>query len=122
MSTGGSFLASAEALTLIVVSLVIIAGERWTTSANVVHATPTRTWEYKAVQMNYQYKVEYGGRGTYFDSYKCADDEAKIIPCDGFLDRLGAQGWELVCVYPDSTTSGPAMAGVTTSATYMFKR
>ena len=113
------------ALTLIVVSLAIIAGEMWTTSANVVHATPTRTWEYKTVDLIYQYKQ--GSNQGYatspsLDGYVCHEDSAKATPCDDFLKRLGAQGWELVCVYPDSTTSGPAMAGVTTSATYMFKR
>lgn len=84
------------------------------------HATPTRTWEYKVVEEAYQYKEQYG-RGTYLDSFACREDGAKVIPCDGFLDKLGAQGWELVCIYPDSTQAGPNMAGVTSLATYTFK-
>jgi hypothetical protein len=104
-------------LTLIAISLVVLAGEKLTSTTSAVHANPGyQKWEYKTAIFRYTWTGDGNVAGA-----DCVVDNASA-PCAGLIAQLGGDGWELVSVVPESRKTGPTWAGVTTQQSWVFKR
>jgi hypothetical protein len=125
-------------LTIIALSLAVLAVEQWIASDRIanVSAAPaiSQKWEYKRIGVESFHMVARGSSPTYYDPvyeskwYEDGIEHKGDADISDIYSRLGALGWELVTITPDSEYASYNNAGyeqvngTTSYILYVFKR